>query len=220
MPKNHVGEKFGLLTVIEKAVLQSKHDKWRCICDCGKMTVSFGFTLRNGSSKSCGCVAAKKSKERWKNPSLAERQKQSEKAKTHGMSKHPAYQSWADMRQRCQKPNHKWFASYGGRGIIVCNEWQRFEKFWEDMGPTWFEGAQIGRKDNDAGYSKQNCKWETAQEQQSNKSNSVIMNTPDGEMTMSEAARKYGMTPGCLRYRMSVGYSGASLFKPSQRKSK
>ncbi len=220
MAKNHVGERFGLLTVVEKAVVQSKHDKWHCICDCGKTTISFGFTLRGGSSKSCGCIAANKSKERWKHPNIEMRRRQSEKSKTHGMSKHPAYQSWADMRQRCQKPNHKWYPSYGGRGIRVCDEWQSFEKFWLDMGATWFKGSQLGRTNNDLGYSKENCKWETAAEQQNNKSNNVIVNTPSGKMTMAAAARKYGLTSACLKYRMSVGYADADLFKPSQRKSK
>lgn len=218
MPKNHVAEKFGLLTVLERAVVASKHDKWHCICDCGKSTITFGFSLRSGKSKSCGCVAANKAKERWKRPNEEARRKQAEKSRTHGMSNHPAYQSWVDMRQRCSKTTHKWYPSYGGRGISVCEEWNKFEKFWEDMGGTWFQGAQIGRQENNAGYSKHNCKWETAQEQQSNKSNSRFIMTPDGKMTMSMAARKYGLSFGCLLYRLRAGYSQDQLFKKSQRK--
>lgn len=218
MAKNHLNEKFGLLTVIAKAQVNSKHDKWHCICDCGKETVSFGFCLRAGKSKSCGCVAANKSKERWKNANLDERKKQSEKSKTHGMSKHKAYQSWADMKQRCNKPNHKWYSSYGARGIKICNEWHTFQNFWHDMGNSWFEGAQIGRKNNDLGYNKENCQWETPAQQQSNKSNSRFIETPDGKMTVSMAAKKYGLTNGCLTYRLNAGYTQDQIFKKSQRK--
>lgn len=217
MAKNHVGEKFGLLTVIEKAITTSKHDKWHCVCECGKKSTPFGFSLRSGETKSCGCVAANKSKERWKNASKEDRLKLGEKSKTHGMSKHHAYQSWADMRQRCNNKKHKWYPSYGGRGINVCAEWESFEKFWQDMGELWFPKAQIGRLDNNIGYSKENCRWETALQQQNNKSNSRFIMTPDGELTMSQAARKYGVSFGCLLYRINAGYPEDQLFKKSQR---
>lgn len=218
MSINLVGMKFGLLTVLEKAPSQRRHDKWHCICDCGKKTNSFGFCLRNGKSKSCGCIAANKSKERWKDPTLEARKKQSEKSKTHGMSKHKAYQSWADMKQRCNNKKHKWYPTYGGRGISVCDSWQTFDCFWDDMKGSWFDGAQIGRLNNDGDYCLENCRWETPIEQQNNKSNNKFVLTPIGKMTLSAASKMYGISYGCLRYRISAGISQDKLFQKSQRK--
>jgi hypothetical protein len=92
-----------------------------------------------------------------------------------------------------------------------------FELFWEDVGATWFKGAQVGRSDNDGNYEPGNVKWETAAEQQSNKSNTVLIDTPDGRMTLSQAARLYKMTPGCITYRQQAGHSNENMFKQSQR---
>lgn len=194
--------------------------KWQCACDCGKNATPYQFSLTSGKSQSCGCVAAEKSKERWRNPSEEARAKQSAKSRTHGMSKHPAYRSWQDMRQRCTNKRNKFYDSYGGRGIRVCNEWRSFDKFWSDMGGSWFEGAQIGRIDNDDDYFRDNCRWETPTQQQNNKRNNLIVNTPDGAMTASQAAKKYGLSFWCILHRHRSGYSPEDLVKPSQRKQK
>jgi len=39
------------------------------------------------------------------------------------------YQCFMDMKQRCQNKNHKYYASYGDRGIDVSDSWQSFENF-------------------------------------------------------------------------------------------
>lgn len=215
-----IGDVFGRLTVIAEAPRRRKHRMYTSQCSCGKQTTSFAFSLTAGDSKSCGCIAAEKSKDRWKNGNELLRKRLSESAAnaSHRMSKHPAFRSWSDMRQRCHKENHKWFPSYGGRGISVSTEWRAsFEAFWSDMGCSWFKGAQIGRKDNDGMYCKENCRWETAKQQQNNKSNNVHVTTPSGVMTVSQAAEKYCLTHGCISYRAKQGYSPENLVKPSER---
>jgi hypothetical protein len=216
-----IGQRFGRLVVSERSQIKSRHSKWLCVCDCGKSTVSFGFSLRMGRAKSCGCIAAEKAKKRWENPTDEMRKKMGAHAITHNMSKHPAFRSWTDMKTRCLNPKSKWFASYGGRGIKICDSWlQSFENFWQDLGPTWFDGALIGRIDNDGNYEFCNVKWETATQQQRNKSNTRYIETPQGMMPIKVASEIFGIPVECLRYRQQAGWPIEKLYKPSQRNKK
>ena len=72
------------------------------------------------------------------------------------------------MRQRCENPKHKSYASYGGRGITVCPEWGTFEVFFADMGSKP-RGLTLERSDNEKGYSKDNCIWATRSAQAINR---------------------------------------------------
>lgn len=76
----------------------------------------------------------------------------------------PLYRLWKDMRQRCNNPNNQEFHNYGGRGIKICPEWDDFWIFKMDMGPRP-QGYRLDRKNNDLGYSKENCRWATPREQ-------------------------------------------------------
>lgn len=75
------------------------------------------------------------------------------------MSNHRLYQTWKMMFHRCNNPKRKDFKHYGGRGIKVCDEWKSFNKFIEDMYPTFQEGLTLDRIDNDGNYEKSNCQW-------------------------------------------------------------
>ncbi len=84
------------------------------------------------------------------------------------------------MRDRCRNPNHPFWEDYGGRGITVCDRWmlrgQGFWNFVEDMGPCP-EGLTLDRKDNDKGYSPDNCRWATPKIQYRNQRHPKI-NSP------------------------------------------
>lgn len=55
--KNEIDNRYGKLVVIGKFTENSKsgNSKWVCECDCGNHSITQGASLRNGSTKSCGC---------------------------------------------------------------------------------------------------------------------------------------------------------------------
>jgi hypothetical protein len=87
---------------------------------------------------------------------------------THGHSakgkQSPTYMSWAHMKHRCRAKTGKHYKDYVLRGITVCERWNKFENFLEDMGERP-EGCTLDRVDNDKGYFKNNCRWATRKEQ-------------------------------------------------------
>jgi hypothetical protein len=69
------------------------------------------------------------------------------------------YWIWASAKQRCVNKNNSQYKNYGARGITFCKEWsESFDCFLNDMGmPS--EGMTLERKNNNKGYSKDNCYW-------------------------------------------------------------
>lgn len=85
------------------------------------------------------------------------------------------------MKERCHKLDHKNYNDYGARGITVCDEWRNsFATFIHDMGPRPSPTHTIDRKDNEKGYSKDNCYWATRIEQANNKRSNRLF-TINGE---------------------------------------
>lgn len=132
---------------------------WLCRCVCGtERELGSRLLLQpKTGSRSCGCARADTQRLR---PSRLK----------HGLKGHRLYATWKTMRQRCKNPNSKKYPRYGGRGITVCERWDNFENFLEDMGPTWKEGLTIDRRDNDGNYEPGNCRWLTNIEQVNNTS--------------------------------------------------
>lgn len=86
-----------------------------------------------------------------------------------GMHRHPLFNIWKAMIQRCENPRHTHFRSYGGRGISICDRWANsFESFFADMGNRPSKAFTLDRIDNDLGYAPNNCRWATRKEQMAN----------------------------------------------------
>ena len=124
------------------------------------------------------------------------------------------YKILRDMKQRCYNPNRKDYKWYGGRGIKVCDEWSCSEiaygstskgaiafKQWA-LNNGYKEGLTIDRIDSNKGYSPENCRWITIQEQQKNKSNNRLITYKGKTQTLLDWSRELGMWHGTIRHRL------------------
>lgn len=115
------------------------------------------------------------------------------------------YDSWRDMRKRCENKNSGRFYCYGGRGIAVCERWKLFDNFLADMGECPL-GMQIDRIDNNGNYEPGNCRWVTRLDNLRNTSK-VKLNTEAvkviralaGTRTKTFLARLHGVTYWTVR---------------------
>ena len=90
--------------------------------------------------------------------------------KWRGGKASPEYKCWAKMKERCLNPNCPEYATYGGRGIKVCDRWLAFDNFLADMGARPGKEYSIDRyPNNDGNYEPTNCRWATRGEQNRNK---------------------------------------------------
>ena len=105
---------------------------------------------------------------------------------SHGMTGTNTYTIWKDMRKRCNNPSSTNFNRYGGRGISVCERWNKFENFIADMGERPSDNHSIDRIDNDGNYKPDNCQWATIVEQARNRSNNRNLTIYGKTMSMAE----------------------------------
>lgn len=116
---------------------------------------------------------------------------------------HPLYSTWKGMRERCLNPSHIRFHRYGGRGVAVCERWNDFWLFVDDMGPKPL-GCTLERKENDRGYEPDNCVWATPAEQQRNSSRNVMVTVCGVVRCVDDWAKYLGVHRTTLRSRASA----------------
>ncbi|OQX50274.1 hypothetical protein B5M47_04020 [candidate division CPR3 bacterium 4484_211] len=115
------------------------------------------------------------------------------------------------MKTRCQNSNYPDYKNYGGRGIKVCERWQDFVNFLEDMG-TRPPGKTLDRIDNNGNYEPSNCRWATQREQVQNRRAQYLFIAKNEQEIMvvsnnqDEFAKQYGLNRrhvnDCLRGRL------------------
>lgn len=187
-PNPVAGTPFGRWTVTDSTPVRKGRDLYFNLkCTCGNTGLKSKGSLVSGKSSSCGCLHS---------------ELLSVRAKTHGMSATPIYAVWNMMRQRCQVPTNKQYKDYGGRGIKVCEKWQNFEGFFEDMGLTPFEGASIERNDTNGDYEKANVRWANREEQNNNTRKTVLYEYKGEKLPSRQLAIKYGINENTLANRL------------------
>lgn len=198
MPKEYkmIGKRFNRLIVIEELSSRSKDgDKvYKCQCDCGNYVCVIGKSLRNGNTKSCGCLRNEKLKSR---------------VTTHGKSNTKMYAVWCSMKARCYNNNDKYYKSYGERGVVVCGEWLNdFMNFYEwSMNNGYKDNLTIDRIDVNGNYEPDNCRWVTMKEQNNNKRNNLYITYNGKTQTAKQWSDTLGIKSGTIRMRHHRGWS-------------
>src|SRR6266581_5331282 len=125
---------------------------------------------------------------------------------SHGFTGSKIYRIWKNMLARCTNPHNKHFMNYGGRGIIVCERWRKFENFFADMGfPP--KGMMLDRIDNNKSYDKFNCRWATSKQQALNKRTNRLIEIDGVVKTAKEWADSLGICPSTIRNRLHRGWN-------------
>lgn len=187
-----INERFGTLVVLYRDTNSTsgrgKHARWICRCDCGKTVSVMSHSLRMGKAQSCGC--------------------------RKGNNKHSGrysrlYSIWTNMKTRTTNPNSVNWGNYGGRGIVMCREWLNdFEAFrnWA-LSAGYHDGLSIDRIDNNGDYRPDNCRWATAEEQNSNTRTCMRIEYLGKRKTLNGWARKLGLNASTIHRRMQRGMS-------------
>jgi hypothetical protein len=191
-----IGGTFGRWTVIGDAPPHNKATMWRCRCECGTEKDVNGKSMRLGLSTSCGCFNTQKARAQGTH-------KQS--GRENGNRESAEYRIWTGIRKRCLNPNAQRYESYGGRGIKICERWDKFQNFFDDMGSRPSLRHSIDRENNDGDYEPGNCRWSTPEEQANNTRRNIIV-LIDGERTsLPIAARKLGISYSSVYRRLRSG---------------
>lgn len=132
---------------------------------------------------------------------------------THGMTKTPTYASWAAMLNRCRHPEDNAYGTYDG--VHVCERWFKFENFLEDMGLRP-DGMSLDRfPDRQGGYSPDNCRWATAQEQALNRKTTRWFEWEGTTYSLSGLAEHAGLKRLTLAMRLKRGWTlGRAMTTP------
>jgi hypothetical protein len=109
------------------------------------------------------------------------------------------------MKRRCYAKNDPHYHLYGGRGITVADEWKDFATFFRDMAPTWKPGLTIDRINNDGPYSRENCRWATHAEQQTNNRDNRWITHKGRTKLLHHWALELGVSDSTIRHRLSRG---------------
>lgn len=178
--KLEVGSEIGNLTIVELAERDKRSRRhWLCRCSCGTVKKIREDHLKRGHVVSCGCYARKVN---------------SEKQTKHGGSGTLEFNSWVSMKVRCLNPDDQAYPLYGGRGITVCDRWKSsFQNFIDDMGLRPGPEYSIERRNNDLGYTPENCYWATKKEQANNRRNNIVYYWQGKRMTVTQIAEFFAL---------------------------
>lgn len=186
-PESVVGVRFGRFVVTD-LVFREGRSYCVCRCDCGNIKDVRAARLKSGKSTSCGCFRTQRIKET---------------KLIHGHSRTPTYGVWKSMKSRCCDINNK---RYGGRGIRVCDRWQSFEAFFEDMGERPSADHSIDRINNDGDYEPGNCRWAIESVQKRNTSRNRLLTVNGQTLAIVDWAKRVGISAPAIVGRLNRGW--------------
>jgi hypothetical protein len=198
-----IGKKYNLLTILKDLGTRKYGGSKKCTatfvlaeCECGKQFEVRLHSIRSNQTISCGCLLR------------SSYHKYGIKIKNHHKSRTKDHNRWWGMITRCYNKNRDTYKEYGGRGIIVCEEWkQSFDKFIEDMGYPPTEKHTLERIDNNGNYCKENCTWSTMKEQARNRRNSIKIEYNGDCLSLPEWCEKLNLNYKLIGARLLKGWS-------------
>lgn len=197
------GKNFGRLTVLERVSDgKGKDARWQCQCECGNFIIAQSNNLKSGNTKSCGCI---------------QKMLLQERNFKHGMAYTPEFNTWNEMKARCNNPKHKKYKNYGGRGIKIYPKWiKSFQTFFDYVGPKPTSEHSIERIDNDKGYFPGNVKWALPVEQANNTRSNHPITIGKSTLNLCQWAKKVGINYQIISYRIrKLGWSPEkAVFQP------
>lgn len=173
------------LTVLERAgETPAGHALWRCRKDSGKEVFRTGYYLLNYKP-------------------VVERKKRPPCEPKPSKPIQPEYSAWSSMLNRCsENSKHK---DYRERGIQVCERWQTFKTFFEDMGPRPSSDHSLDRIDVNGNYEPANCRWATRKEQARNTRTTLWVTYEGRTLSLAEWAETTGIPRHNLVNRLKAG---------------
>lgn len=202
----YIGKQFGFLKVVKFIDKEPKKRRLvECICKCGSNRIVYWDNLKSGKSTSCGCK---------RKDTLAITKKK------HGDCSNPGktrlYRIWTGIKTRCYNSNRDQYDYYGGRGIVMCDEWREcFElfKLWATKN-GYSDNLTIERIDVNGNYTPDNCTWIPMSKQARNTRNTVLWNIDGTEKTIPQIAEEHGINKGLIWGRISKGLSIENSIEP------
>lgn len=190
---DRIGQRFGRLVVLETwRPVDKQNAKARCRCDCG---VQKDFQLSNlitGRTRSCGCLY---------------KEVRGQQSFKHGACHTPEYNSWATMRQRCLNEQNTSFRHYGSRKIGICERWNDFSAFLEDVGPKPSPSHSLDRIDPNGNYEPGNVRWATKKEQARNRRNVRVVEAFGERAPLPYFVERAVVSQQAVHQRLAKGWS-------------
>jgi hypothetical protein len=185
---------FGHYKIIEETDRKNANRMFIVQCVCGKKRIVVLDNLLRGKAKSCGCKRGK-----------------------HFKSYHSLYSIWNHMKQRCINPNNRMYRYYGGRGIMVCQEWiNDFDVFYNwAVSNGYTKELTIDRENNEGNYTPENCRFVTNKVQQNNRRTNVILSINGVSKTIAEWSEETGINYDTIWARAKrYGYKNEQIISP------
>mgnify|MGYP001592520234 FL=1 len=187
-----VGERHSRLVSVEFVRREGKRYFWKWYCDCGTKVIARADSVRTGHIQSCGCLLNES------------RVKVGHANVTHGYANTPEYNTWVNMVSRCHNPKDAGYKNWGGRGIGVCERWMDPAMFIADMGLRPKGRYTLERRNNELGYSPENCVWATYHTQHRNKRTNINVEYNGQTMCLKDAAALAGLNYSTVCKRISA----------------
>lgn len=190
-PRDVTGQRFGML--VAESIDASRDGRyWVCRCDCGRVKSVRQNHLTGGLVTSCRCKRrTEEGRKAWvKHDDISSRE----------------YRIWMLMRQRCNNPKSTSYPWYGARGIQVCERWDSYAAFLDDVGRAPSSEHQLDRIDNNGHYEPGNVRWTVKVTQARNMRSNRLIEIDGVTRCLAEWCEIYEIPVSRVHWRLDAGW--------------